>query len=143
MVKNIKVDGESVDYTYGKNKGILIGEKFAIKVNDTNTFNFYVLSVDNTNNKVTLIMDRNICEDGTTNYTEANNYCRYAWHAGANNNYGPDNAMIILYNATKNWNKIPAMMMNYTDEGNQNSIYYGYTSIITHNMTMAIWGQRR
>ena len=109
-----------------------IGDKYTYKVNDTDTFNFYVLSF-NDDNTVNLIMDRNICEDGTVNYTEDNNYCRYAWHAGdeSNNNYGPDTAMTYLYNGTKGWTNVSDMIMNYNDESNYNRAGYGYKGIYT------------
>ena len=115
--------------------GLSIGDKYTYKVNDTDTFNFYVLSIEGTgaNQKVNLIMDRNICNDGTVTYTSTNSYCRYQWHTGTNdNNYGPDTAMINLYNGTKGWTNVPDMVMNYTDENNTSSDTLGYTSIITN-----------
>ena len=44
------------------NGQISIGDKYTYEVNNVDTFNFYVLSIEN--DKVNLIMDRNICEDG-------------------------------------------------------------------------------
>ena len=92
--------------------------------------------------KVSLIMDKNICEDGTTNYTEQNGYCNYSWHddndidiKNDTNNYGPDTAMTVLYNATKDWTNVPDMIMDYTDEHNTDSTINGYTSIITDTNT--------
>ena len=69
-----------------------VGDKYEYQVNGSKIFNFYVLSIDE--NSVNLIMDRNICEDGTFNYTSANNYCRYAWSDHTNLNLlGPKTAM--------------------------------------------------
>ena len=118
--------------------GISIGDKYTYKVNATDTFNFYVLKVEG--DKVHLIMDRNICEDGTV-ATESNK-CTVAWHAGEdNNNYGPDTAMTYLYNGTKNWINVPDMIMNYIDENNQDSETLGYTIIITSNGVTTITGK--
>ena len=117
------------------------GDKYTYKVNSSDTFNFYVLSIDG--NKVNLIMDRNICNDGTVNYTSTNNYCRYQWHAGTeNNNYGPDTAMTNLYNATKNWINVPDAEINYTDENNKGDDSKGYISIVTNNGVTTITGKQ-
>ena len=95
----------------------------------------YSVEVD----KVNLIMDRNICEDGTL-ATESNK-CLIPWHAGANNNnYGPDTAMTYLYNGTKNWTNVPNMEITYTDENNSGT-NYGYTGITTENGVATITGK--
>ena len=106
-----------------------IGDKYTYKANDTDIFNFYVLSF-NDDDTVNLIMDRNICNDGTINYTSKNNYCTYAWNSG-NNTYGPATAMQELYNATKDWNNVPDIIINYIDESNKDSDTNGYNSITT------------
>ena len=116
--------------------GVSYGDKYTYKVNDTDTFNFYVLKVEG--DKVHLIMDRNICEDGTV-ATETNK-CLVAWHAGADNNYGPDTAMAYLYNATKNWSNVPNMELTYMDENNSGT-NYGYTGITTSNGEATITGK--
>ena len=104
------------------------GDEYTYKVNDTDTFTFYVLSIEG--DKVNLIMDRNICSDGTE-ATEGNK-CLIAWHAGGNNNiYGPDTAMTNLYNATKNWTNVPDMNLDYSDEGHISNNSYGYGKIET------------
>ena len=117
------------------------GDKYECKVNDNDTFNFYVLT-EPSNNEANLIMDRNICNDGTTNYTEANNYCRYQWYSTTTNNtYGPVTAITELYKGTKNWNNVDDMIMNYIDESNNESEDKGYTSIITSNGLTTITGK--
>ena len=131
---NCKVNGRSVDYTYGKyepekyarlvedvdgNGEISVGDKYTYKVNETDTYNFYVLSIEEEN--VNLIMDRHICEDGTINYAEDpdGDYCQYEWHAGENNvRLGPDTIMAALYSGTKDWDNVPNMNLSYKDEGN-------------------------
>ena len=113
-------------------QGLSIGDKYTYDVNDTDTFNFYVLSIEE--NQVNLIMDRNICNDGTVNYTSTNNYCRYAWYSGEKNNmYGPVTAIQELYEGTKEWNNVPTMELNYPDEFNRNKNNMGYISFIVTN----------
>ena len=114
------------------NEKVSHGDEYTYKVNDTDTFPFYVLSIEG--DKVNLIMDRNICEDGSVEYTSTNNYCRYAWHKDTIhiNNYGPNTAMTILYNATKTWNNVPDMIINYIDENNKNIETIGYAGIQTN-----------
>ena len=122
------------------NNEVSIGDKYTYQVNDIDTFNFYVLSIED--DKVNLIMDRNICNDGTIEYTSLNNYCRYKWYAEEDNNrYGPTTAMQELYEGTKDWNNVPDMIMSYTDENNQNNSEYGYTSIVTNNKVTTITGK--
>ena len=118
-----------------------IGDKYTYKVNDIDTFNFYVLSF-NEDDTVNLIMDRNICNDGTTNYTNLNNYCRYAWYAEENNNtYGPVTAMQELYEGTKDWTNVSTMKLNYIDESNDIVEEKGYTSLKISDGVAAIVGK--
>ena len=120
---------------------INIGDKYTYKVNDTDTFNFYVLSF-NDDNTVNLIMDRNICNDGTVNYTQQNNYCKYKWYADENNNtYGPVTAMQELYSGTKDWNNVSNMTLNYEDESNKNIDENGYISLVIRNGVGTITGK--
>ena len=152
IIKNNKISYKNIVYndkTYYEDKiatlvndaaptVVSYGDKYTYKVNDTDTFNFYVLSVEG--DKVHLIMDRNICEDGTV-ATESNK-CTVAWHAGeVNNNYGPDTAMTYLYNATKGWSNVPDMDLTYTDENNGTATNKGYTSITTSNGVATITGK--
>ena len=121
-------------------KGLSVGDKYTYDVNYTNTFKFYVLSF-NENNTVNLIMDRNICEDGTTNY-ESNNYCKYKWGKYYNTNIeGPVTAMTKLYNATKDWDNIPNTILNYEDEGNRNNSNKGYLDITSNKDQIIIRGK--
>ena len=119
---------------------ITLGDKYTCNVNDTDTFNFYVLSIEE--DKVNLIMDRNICNDGSVNYTSENNYCRYKWYAAENNNtYGPVTAMQELYEGTKDWDNVPTIELNYTDEANGISTNMGYTSLVISNGVGTIIGK--
>ena len=122
-------------------KKISIGDKYTYKVNDTDTFNFYVLSI-NQDDTVNLIMDRNICEDGKTNYTEDNNYCDYKWYDDGDtifnndiNSKGPVTAMTKMYNATKDWINVPNIDLSganvYEDEGHKSNVNTGYGEIGT------------
>ena len=142
--ENIVLNGK----TYYENKiatlvndavptGVSIGDKYTYKVNDTDTFNFYVLSVEG--DKVNLIMDRNICEDGTP--TNENNQCAYAWYYENTNIYyeknskGPLTAMTALANGTRNWTNIPNIDLMYDNKidniesGYTGSANYGYNGM--------------
>ena len=109
------------------NMELSIGDKYTYNVNDKDAYNFYVLSIEG--DKINLIMDRNLKQG-------------VGWHLKENdNNYGPDNAMTNLYNATKDWDNVSDMIIDYEDENNQNSIEYGYTNIITRNGITTITGK--
>ena len=123
---------------------ITVGDEYACNVNETDTFNFYVLGTEGegANEKVNLIMDRNICNDGTIEYTSTNYYCRYQWYSAADNNtYGPTTVMAELYAGTKEWANVPDMIMNYKDENNGDSENKGYTNIVTNNGVTTITGK--
>lgn len=99
---------------------------------------FYLLST-NEDGTINLIMERNIY------YDEINDVGRVAtstktgsigWYDVEDNSaYGPVTAMDYLYNATKDWDNVPNIIINYNDEGkNYGSIKSeGYTTIITKN----------
>ena len=89
-------------------------------------YTFYVLN--STSTEVNLIMDRNMCSDGTP--TAEGKTCLVAWNSSGSNADGPVAAMDYLYNATKDWANISDIEMNYTDEGNR----YG-TIVTTNNIT--------
>ena len=148
------VDGTKVLYTYGEKQkksykkyitlvtdtgtsGLSVGDEYTYKVNATDTFTFYVLSIKG--DEVNLIMDSNICNDGTI--PTSSKPCLYAWHWQTqegdekDNRYGPDIAMINLYNGTKGWINVPDMIMDYDDENNKTDDTKGYTSIMTDETT--------
>ena len=129
--------------TAASTTSITKGDKYTCKVKSdmANPYTFYVLT-DPVDGKVNLIMDRNICNDGTISYTSGNNYCKYKWYSSANNNtYGPTTVMAELYAGTKDWDNVPDMVMNYTDENNGTAEDKGYTSIITTNGVTTITGK--
>ena len=147
------VAGEQVTYTYGEkektlctlvkkngNKDINIGDEYTCEVikGMENPFTFYVLT-EPKNEKVNLIMNSNICNDGTIPTSEKP--CTYAWHWQTqeddenDNRYGPDIAMTNLYNGTKMWNNVPDMIMSYEDENNKNDTTKGYQTITTDETT--------
>ena len=122
---------------------INIGDKYTCEVKSdmATPYTFYVLT-DPADGQVNLIMDRNICNDGSITYTSTNNYCRYKWYSAAQNNtYGPTTVMAELYAGTKDWDNVPDMIMNYTDENNGTATNKGYTSIITNNGVTTITGK--
>ena len=122
------------------NDGLSIGDEYKCRVNNNDIYTFYVLSLED--DKVNLIMDRNICNDGTISYTSGNNYCRYKWYSASDNNtYGPTTVMAELYAGTKDWDNVEDMVMNYTDENNGSAEDKGYTSIITTNGVTTITGK--
>ena len=103
------------------------GDKYEYEVSPGTRYIFYVLSIKN--DQVSLIMDRNICNDGTVAYTELNNYCRYAWESNNINGNGPIDAMQTIGNATRNWTNVPNMNLVYNDREDLNASTYGYTGI--------------
>ena len=116
------------------------GDKYTCEVKKDTNYTFYVLT-DPADGQVNLIMDRNICNDGTVNYTSENNYCRYKWYTSNNNTYGPVTVMAELYAGTKDWDNVSDMIMNYRDENNEAATDMGYTSIITSNGVTTITGK--
>ena len=115
------------------------GDEYTYEVMDNmeEPYTFYVLSVEG--DKVNLIMNSNICNDGTI--PTSSKPCRYAWHWQTqgwdenDNRYGPDISMTNLYNATKDWTNVPDMIMNYEDENNKTDSTKGYTGITTDTNT--------
>jgi len=120
------------------------GDEYICNVDGVNYYRFYILSIEE--DKVNLIMSRNICSDGTLATIERK--CLIPWiskddykddanyGANGNNNKGPVTAMNYLYEATKNWRNVEDIYMNYTDEGNSGS--YGYGGITTSGTTTKI-----
>ena len=94
-------------------KTITAGDKYTCEVKEGTSFNFYVLNTP-TDENINLIIERDICEDGTVATTK--NKCRVAWIkqidyelAGGTkwsteedrSYYGPVTAMNHTYKATK------------------------------------------
>ena len=117
------------------------GSLYECEVKDGVKYNFYVLSQES-DGTTNLIMDRNICGDGTL--TSVNDECEVGWISwrdynddenygaeGGSNDKGPITAMNYLYNATKDWNNISNIVIEYEDEGNAGD--YGYGKIVTVN----------
>lgn len=139
------------------------GDKYLCRVKDVmekgfeNGYYFYVLSYnDNDGNIIedfensttlNLIMDRNICGDGTV--STADNTCLTAWMnqkdyefaAGMkldewidNSYYGPVTAMNHIYKATKDWSNVPNIVVNYNDNNYGGIKTFGeLTQIINQN----------
>ena len=101
-----------------------IGSKYECEVKPGTKYNFYVLSIES-NGTTNLIMDRNICSDGTA--ATEDNKCLVAWVSkldyndddnygeNGNNNKGPITAMDYLYNATKSWTNTKEMTIDKFD----------------------------
>ena len=149
VYKNIKFNGQ-IYYKYSfitleldtdHDGKVSVGDKYSYKVNNNDTFNFYVLSF-NEDDTVNLIMDRNICEDGTQ-VDSTLDECGYRWDSPSDleENYinGPTTAMEVLYNATKNWINVPNMVMNYYDENTVDDTRY--IGIMTDNGVTTIIGK--
>ena len=88
------------------------GTPVAIKVNSDEVYNFYV--IDETDNEVTLIMDRNIYAPGST--TDVN----VVWHSTSDNSQGPKTAVVVLKERTSSWINIPEREYTYSDDCGEN-----------------------
>ena len=117
------------------------GDKYQCKVKDDmeeefkGGYYFYVLSQDN-DSTTNLIMERNICDDGTL--ATPDNTCIVSWYSDSNDNsYGPITAMTYLHTSTKNWLNIPPLNYEYYDYKWQKSLGIelvgGYDSFISLN----------
>ena len=111
---------------------VSLGDKYACRVKYGTIYNFYVLSIEG--KKINLIMDSNICNDGTNNY-DRTGYCRYAWSETENNDKGPITAMEKIYEATKDWDRVQNIIMEYKDEENK------YDKIEVTNEKMEIFSK--
>ena len=116
------------------------GDEYTCQVNDTTTHNFYILNTEG--DKVNLIMDRNICNDGTE--ATASNLCIVFWvikddylaAGGAEDRWdrysctkGPITALKYLNEATSSWTNIPNLNETYTDENTSQDWNYGTISL--------------
>ena len=133
IVKNDK--GEIIYFpcTLISGEANTIGSKYECEVKQGTKYNFYVLSHED-DGTTNLIMDRNMCSDGTP--TKEGKTCLVAWNnVQKTNAYGPVTAIAYLYNATKNWINIPSLNYTYNDKDFQGITLEntGYISFISIN----------
>lgn len=124
-----------------------VGDEYICEVKNNTQYHFFVVSTEV--NNVNLIMDRNIYYDKTNDIgvgVTSSNDALVKWHETASDHsLGPVTAMEYLHNATKDWENIPDIKMNYIDE-NIDSITgekgtTGYGSIKTNgNETIILSG---
>ena len=99
-----------------------IGSKYECEVKPGTKYNFYVLSHED-NGSTNLIMDRNICEDGTPTDANKKDKCLVAYISSVDGSTvdiagkGPESATIYLNNATSTWKNISNLDIEYDDEG--------------------------
>ena len=110
------------------NKGYVCeaGTLFTIKVNESQTYNFYVLN-DN-GNKVDLIMDRNLVDD--VEWINAEDY----GNSTVKNDKGPLTALKVLKERTSGWTNIPIYtytLENDADRVNGSNTYNPITATST------------
>ena len=128
--------------TYVSGTAQTAGAKYSCEVKEGTSYNFFVLTTPaEGDTTINLIMDRNICEDGTP--ATAENKCLVAWlskddyinNDGPNteqftdgggcqlgnvcsvNELGPITAITYLNNATSTWENIDNLDLTYDDEG--------------------------
>ena len=97
------------------------GDKYRCKVDpDKQPYTFYVLtSSGERDTSIDLIMDRNICQDGTLTNSNKSDKCLVAYNSsGDAAGAGPVTAMNYLNNATNTWSNVESLNMTYDDEGN-------------------------
>lgn len=104
------------------------GDKFICEVESGKKYNFYLLNkADET---INLILNGNIYYDeltGESSLASSSNKGLVAWQESGENVSGPVTALDYLYNATKDWNNVPNIQVNYNDETNNSGVYgYGY-----------------
>lgn len=126
------------------NGNYLQGDEYICEVKMGVRYHFFVISTEN--DMINLILDRNIHYDSSNDVSMLtdNNHKGYTafiskedYNAGENENKfddlntnktdkGPITAMNYLYNATKDWNYIPNIYIDYTDE---DGIYKGIKTV--------------
>lgn len=113
-LQNITKNSDSICKHWENPYSLNVGTKYRCQVKSQKKYNFYILSF-NDDDTVNLIMDRNICEDGSL-ATETNR-CIESWYVEETNNiFGPVTAMQKLYNTTKDWTNIPNINLVYDDK---------------------------
>ena len=95
-----------------------VGDEYVCYVNDTTSYNFYVISTSD--NKINMIMDRNICDDGTP--TTSSKSCSGRWSSDGNVTNGPVTAIEYLNSATSSWTNISNLNETYNDSGGKYTI---------------------
>ena len=135
--------GVSIPTCVTKKTTCAAGEKVAIKVNDTDVYNFYV--IDDNNSNVTLIMDRNIGSQvawtSKSDYTTAGGSTTDYGDYG-NNNLGPITVLNYLNIQTSSWNNIgPIESYTYDNNLNGTANKYGYQKLTITNGTGVLTSQ--
>ena len=100
------------------------GEKFAIEVAPGNIQNFYVVS--DADNKVTLIMDRNIDEETVAWISEEDYGCGEVGDMCSTHEKGPITALNYLESKTSSWTNIEAKTYTLEDD-NEPKLYSDIT----------------
>ena len=131
------IESSTICKSLSNDRSTIPGTKYSCEVKAGTRYNFYILT--NESGKVNLIMDRNICEDGTP--ATKTNRCLYSWYNNSvDNRYGPTTALEKLYNATKTWYKIPYTSIDYEDEaGKIASRDYGYKKVVSTESQITIY----
>ena len=142
MTGFVRINYESNKYTYTYEEESCVatlvsgtkgeyGSKYSVKVNSNDTFYFYLIGT-NPDGTVNLILDRNICSDGTLTDNVKADKCLVAWASKAdyvaagglesdygengNSSKGPITAIEYLRKATKKWANINYDYPDYDDE---------------------------
>ena len=97
-----------------RKKGTQLGAKYECEVRPGEKQSFYVLS-NNDDGTTNLIMDGNICEDGTL--ATAEKTCLVAWNESGNNIDGTITVMDYLSTATSDWTNLKKMTINSFEYG--------------------------
>ena len=123
------------------------GDEYTCQVNDSEEYIFFILS-ENDDETINLILDRNIYYDVDKDkgmLTEQNKKGFVVWQSSGLNTDGPVTVMNYLYNATKDWDNVPNIEIDYTDSTIENAGGYGgikttgnLTKIIKKDGTFAI-----
>lgn len=107
------------------------GDKFICEVESGEKYNFYLLNKED--ETLNLILNGNIYYSeltGESKLADSTNKGLVAWQSTGINTDGPATVMDYLYNATKDWNNVPDININYNDEFD-NEGNYGYSDILT------------
>ena len=104
---------------YSDETKISAGDKYECKVKAGTKYTFYVLAEPNANAPhVSLIMDRNMCSDGTPTDNNKQDKCLVEYNSsGDAKDEGPVTAIEYLNQATSYWSNIPNLNITYDDEG--------------------------